>query len=98
MEQAPGDAEGQESLVCCSTWGRKESRHNLATEQQADQHNESSLQDARRFHKPRRSSVDEGKRGQSSPEGPWKQQDLPESFRERRSSRIGGGNMEGWAS
>ena len=23
--QAPGDAEGQGSLVCCSPWGRKES-------------------------------------------------------------------------
>lgn len=32
--------------------------------------------------------MDEGKRGQSSPEGPWKQQDLPESFRERRVSRM----------
>jgi len=25
FEQAPGDAEGQGSLVCCSPWGRKES-------------------------------------------------------------------------
>ena len=25
FEQAPGDGEGQESLVCCSPWGRKES-------------------------------------------------------------------------
>ena len=25
FEQAPGDVEGQESLVCCSPWGRKES-------------------------------------------------------------------------
>ena len=24
FEQAPADGEGQESLVCCSTWGRKE--------------------------------------------------------------------------
>ena len=24
-EQTPGDSEGQESLVCCSLWGRKES-------------------------------------------------------------------------
>ena len=23
-EQTPGDSEGQESLACCSTWGRKE--------------------------------------------------------------------------
>ena len=23
-EQAPGDGEGQRSLVCCSPWGRKE--------------------------------------------------------------------------
>ena len=25
FEQAPGDDEGQESLACCSLWGRKES-------------------------------------------------------------------------
>ena len=25
FEQAPGDGDGQESLVCCSPWGRKES-------------------------------------------------------------------------
>ena len=25
FEQAPGDSEGQGSLVCCSPWGRKES-------------------------------------------------------------------------
>ena len=25
FEQAPGDGEGQESLACCSPWGRKES-------------------------------------------------------------------------
>ena len=25
FEQTPGDREGQESLVCCSPWGRKES-------------------------------------------------------------------------
>ena len=25
FEQAPGDSEGQESLACCSPWGRKES-------------------------------------------------------------------------
>ena len=24
FEQALGDGEGQESLVCCSSWGRKE--------------------------------------------------------------------------
>ena len=33
-EQTPGDSGGQGSLVCCSSWGRKESRHDLATEQQ----------------------------------------------------------------
>ena len=27
FEQAPGDAEGQGSLVCCSPWGRKELGH-----------------------------------------------------------------------
>ena len=25
FEQAPGDGDGQGSLVCCSPWGRKES-------------------------------------------------------------------------
>ena len=25
FEQTPGDSEGQESLVCCSLWGHKES-------------------------------------------------------------------------
>ena len=25
FEQTPGDSEGQESLVCCSPWGPKES-------------------------------------------------------------------------
>ena len=25
FEQAPGDGEGQGSLICCSLWGRKES-------------------------------------------------------------------------
>ena len=25
FEQARGDGEGQENLVCCSLWGRKES-------------------------------------------------------------------------
>ena len=24
VEQAPGDGEGQESLACCSPWGREE--------------------------------------------------------------------------
>ena len=24
FEQAPGDSEGQGSLACCSSWGRKE--------------------------------------------------------------------------
>ena len=24
FEQTPGDGEGQESLACCSPWGRKE--------------------------------------------------------------------------
>ena len=34
FEQAPGDTEGQGSLVCCSPWGCKESDNNLATNQQ----------------------------------------------------------------
>ena len=35
FEQTPGDGEGQGSLVCCSSWGHKESdTHDLATEQQ----------------------------------------------------------------
>ena len=25
FEQAPGDGEGQEGLVCCGPWGQKES-------------------------------------------------------------------------
>ena len=25
FKQAPGDGDGQESLVCCSLWGQKES-------------------------------------------------------------------------
>ena len=25
FERTPGDSEGQESLVCCSPWGHKES-------------------------------------------------------------------------
>ena len=28
FEQDPGDGEGQESLVCCSPWGCKESDRN----------------------------------------------------------------------
>ena len=34
FEQAPGDGEGQGSLVCCSPWGRKELGHDLVTELQ----------------------------------------------------------------
>ena len=34
FEQTPGDSEGQRNLVCYSSWSHKESRHNLATEQQ----------------------------------------------------------------
>ena len=34
FEQAPGDSEGQGSLVCCSPWGCKEPDTTLATEQQ----------------------------------------------------------------
>ena len=33
FEQAPGNSEGQRSLVCCSSWGHRV-RHDLATEQQ----------------------------------------------------------------
>ena len=33
FEQAPGDGEGQGSLVCCSPWGRRV-RPDIATEQQ----------------------------------------------------------------
>ena len=33
FEQTPGDSEGEGSLVCCSSWGRKES-NTIATEQQ----------------------------------------------------------------
>ena len=36
FEQTPGGAEGQGSLVCCSSWSHKES-DNLATEQQQQQ-------------------------------------------------------------
>ena len=32
FEQAPGDGEGQGSLVCCSPWGRKESDMTEETE------------------------------------------------------------------
>ena len=34
LEQTLGDSEGQRSLVCCSPWGHKSVRHNLATKQQ----------------------------------------------------------------
>ena len=34
FEQTLGDSGGQRSLACYSPWGRKESGHNLATEQQ----------------------------------------------------------------
>ena len=33
FEQALGVGDGQGSLACCSPWGCKESRHDLATEQ-----------------------------------------------------------------
>ena len=29
FEQTPGDGEGQESLAFCSSWGHKESGHDL---------------------------------------------------------------------
>ena len=32
LRQAPGVGDGQRSLVCCSPWCRKESRHNCVTE------------------------------------------------------------------
>ena len=35
FEQAPGDSEGQGSLMCCSPLGLQRVRHNLATEQQS---------------------------------------------------------------
>ena len=34
FEQTLGDGEGQESLACCSPWGRRV-RHHCATEQQS---------------------------------------------------------------
>ena len=34
FEQAPGDGEGQGSLVCCSPWGHKESDMTWATERE----------------------------------------------------------------
>ena len=34
FEQAPGDGEGQESLACCSPWGRKKVGPDGPTEQQ----------------------------------------------------------------
>ena len=33
LEQTPGDSEGHRSLVCCSTWSRKEWDMTLETEQ-----------------------------------------------------------------
>ena len=33
FEQTPGGYEGQGSLACCSPWGQKRVRHDLATEQ-----------------------------------------------------------------
>ena len=38
FKQAPEDSERQRSLECCSSWGHKVSRHNLATEQQNTLH------------------------------------------------------------
>ena len=35
FEKAPGDSEGQGSLVCCSPWGRR-ARHDRVAEQQQD--------------------------------------------------------------
>ena len=37
LEQTPGHNEGQGSLPCCSQWGCRV-RHDLATEQQLQQH------------------------------------------------------------
>ena len=37
FEQALGDSEGEASLACCNSWGRRV-RHNLATEQQQQLH------------------------------------------------------------
>ena len=34
FQQTLGDGERQESLACCSPWGHKRVRNNLATEQQ----------------------------------------------------------------
>ena len=34
FKQTQGNSEGQRILACCSSWGHKESRHDLATEQQ----------------------------------------------------------------
>ena len=34
FEQAPGNGEGQGSLVCCSPWGSQRVRHDRMTEQQ----------------------------------------------------------------
>ena len=38
FEQTPGNSEGQGSLECCTPWGLKRVRHDLATEQQQQQH------------------------------------------------------------
>ena len=45
LGKSPGDSEGQEGLVCCSPWGRKEShfRKEWATEQQHNYHIDISL-------------------------------------------------------
>ena len=42
LEQAPGDSEGQGSLVYFSPWGHKELKRHLVTEQQ-QQHLEDTL-------------------------------------------------------
>ena len=38
FEQTPGDSEGQESLVCCSSWGHRVG-YDLVTEQQQEERN-----------------------------------------------------------
>ena len=35
VEQTPRDSEGEGSMACCSSWGRRV-RHNLVTEQQQE--------------------------------------------------------------
>ena len=37
FEETPGVGDGQGSLACCSPWGSKKIRHDLATEQQQKQ-------------------------------------------------------------